>query len=108
MDDLWAWLAGAKGQLAISGAMGGVVRWLTLKERIGDGLVSIAVGGITATYVGPIGVPLLKPLLGVLVDDTASQGTLSGFVVGLGGITATGLFIDLWRARRKAAKEGSK
>lgn len=96
----------AVGKLAIAGALGGVVRWLTLKEKWTDGLVSVVVGAITSVYVGPAAFPLLKPLIDFAgVEHEAAVG-LSGFLIGVGGILVSGFLIDVWRARRKMLKAG--
>jgi hypothetical protein len=40
------------GQLLLSGAAGGLVRWTTLKQHWRDGLISVAFGSLLALYVG--------------------------------------------------------
>lgn len=77
----------------IAGAAGGLVRWLTLRERWQDGLASMIVGAICAYYAAPALHPQVESLIG------SDQGgySLTGFLVGIGGIVVVGVVIDGWR-----------
>lgn len=104
-------LEGDKAQLLIAGALGGIVRWMTLRDHWTDGMVSMIVGGLSAMYLAPLAVPALIPVLGNIKVAPENVGPLSGFLLGIGGITVSGFVIDSWRLRRKlinAAKEGDK
>lgn len=104
MDNL-SWLFSPVVKLAIAGALGGVVRWLTLKQPPLDGLVSVVVGAICAVYLGPAIQPILRPIVDFAgVDADAMQG-LGGFLVGIGGILVSGFILDLWQLRRKLLKQ---
>lgn len=101
VGDFLAWLVGEKGQLAVAGALGGLVRWLSLRESRRDGLISVIVGAICALYLGPVAVPVIEQLIGRIVIEPASRAGLSGFIIGLGGIVATGVVLDVWHAWRR-------
>ena len=107
MSDFISWLAGDKGQLAIAGALGGLVRWLTLREHWKDGFVSLIVGAICAVFLAPLALPAIEPILGKIIADASARGTLSGFVIGIGGIVVAGFVIDVWKALRRKT-EGEK
>lgn len=107
MDGFVDWLLGVKAQIILSGALGGVVRWLTLREKTGAGAVSVIVGGICALYLGPVIEPLLDPLISVAKIDQAARASFAGFVIGLTGITISGFVID-FISQRKAALTGKK
>lgn len=107
MNSFWQWIIGEKGQLAISGALGGVVRWMSLREDWRTGLTSLLVGAICAVYLGPLAIPIIEPIVGKIVVDEASRQGLSGFIIGIGGIAVAGFVIDIWKARRKQT-EGDK
>lgn len=94
-----------KTQLVVAGALGGLVRWLTLRDHWVDGLISVIVGAICSLYLSPIALPALTPVLGNVGMPAESVTGLSGFLVGIGGITASGFFIDLWRARRRMLRQ---
>lgn len=81
--------------LAVAGALGGVVRWLTFKERWQDGLISIVVGAICAVYVTPWTVSLLN------VPASEQATNLAAFVTGVGGIGVVGFLIQFWRIWRE-------
>ena len=94
-----------KTQLIIAGALGGLVRWLTLRDHWVDGLISIIVGAIVSLFLSPLALPAMTPFLGNIGMPPESVTGLSGFLMGIGGITASGFVIDVWRARRRMLKE---
>ena len=105
MDFNLSWLFSPVAKLALAGALGGVVRWLTLKQPPLDGFISVVVGMICAIYIGPAINPIIRPVIDFAgVDMEAAQG-LGGFLVGIGGILVSGFFIDLWQLRRKLLKQ---
>jgi hypothetical protein len=97
--DLINWLWTEPGKAALAGALGGIVRWVTLREHWRDGMLSLLVGSICAVYLGPLVAPILEPVIGKLAPGGDSAG-FSSFVVGIGGMSISGLIIDIFRARR--------
>ena len=86
---------------ALAGASGGIVRSLTLKQRVRDSLASAIVGALSAIYLGPVAVDLVSQWFGIeLTGDTS----LAGFLTGLLGITFTGFLIDTARKHRNAVE----
>ena len=106
IDSLLEWLWSDPGKAVLAGAAGGIVRWLTLREKWSDGIVSIVVGALCALYLGPIVEPMLTPLIGKIAPNGDAAG-FSSFFIGVGGISASGFVLDVWRGRRSAIKEGS-
>ena len=102
-DDFWHWLFSDVGAGAVAGALGGIVRWLTLRESWREGAISIIVGSICAMYVGPLVAPLLEPTIGRIAPGGDAAG-FSAFLVGLGGISIASLVIETFSARRKALR----
>jgi hypothetical protein len=98
--------SGEIARLALAGALGGVVRWLTLRDGWVDGMASVIVGAICAVYLGPLVIPALTPVLGGLVVEEAGRSSLSGFLIGAGGTTFSGFLIDAWRVRRRKLNDG--
>jgi hypothetical protein len=86
------------GQAAIAGALGGLVRWITLKENWKDGFTTLLVGAICAMYLGPLVSPILEPVIGKIAPDQGAAGFTS-FVVGIGGISLSAFLIDIFRRR---------
>lgn len=74
-------------RIILAGIAGGVVRVVTLKERGWRATGSLIVGGIMALYAGPLAVPAVEAVVGVLNVDPDNASALSGFLMGLGGIT---------------------
>lgn len=101
MHDFVNWLGGGKGQLLIGGAVGGLVRWLTLRSSLTDGLVSIIVGGLCAVYLSPLAQPAVNVILGGVVLDSDARISLTAFVLGIGGISVSGAVMDYWNAKRR-------
>lgn len=99
------WFGGDKAQLVLAGALGGVVRWMTLRDHWSDGLIAIFVGAICSVYLSPLALPALTPVLGAIQVAPESVIGVSGFLMGIGGITASGFVLDLWRARRRMLKQ---
>lgn len=92
----------------LAGALGGVVRWITLRERVRDGIASVAAGAICAVYLGPIIQPAITPLIGSFVLEESSRAAFGGFVLGLGGITVSGFVIDFlksWARRSQTERD---
>ena len=98
-------LGGDKAQLLIAGALGGIVRWMTLRDHWTDGLISMVVGALSAMYLSPLAVPTLIPWLGNISVAPENVGPLSGFLLGIGGITVSGFFIDAWRLRKRMMRQ---
>jgi fluoride ion exporter CrcB/FEX len=101
-SDLYTWFVTEKVQVVISGALGGVVRWLTLQESWRTGMVSVACGAICAVYLGPLVEPVLRPVLAVALTEHEARSSFAAFVIGLSGITLSGFIIDIVRARKAA------
>ena len=101
----FSWLAGDKAQMLIAGALGGVVRWLTLRDHWSDGLIAVAVGAICSVYLAPLVTPELVPMFGAINIARDSTNSLSGFIIGIGGITVSGFVMDMWRARRRIGRK---
>jgi hypothetical protein len=101
LSDLLTTVLGEKGQVALAGAAGGLVRWLTLRSRPLDGFIAVVVGALSATYLGPLAEPAIDALLGNIIVEETSRGAFSGFILGLGGITVTGFVMDFWKSRNR-------
>lgn len=109
LEGLLDWLQSDAGTMAMAGAAGGLVRWLTLRESPRDGLVSLVVGSICALYLGPLVEPMLAPVIGAISRNADPSG-FSSFVVGLGGIGIAGFVIETLRRfqSEKGAGDGEK
>ena len=44
--NLWQWLASEPGKAALAGALGGVVRWITLRDNWKEGAPALLLGAI--------------------------------------------------------------
>ena len=107
MNDLWIWISQTKGAVILAGAAGGVVRTITLRERWTRAIANALVGALCALFLTPLTDPLLAPTLGVIVPDPSSVAGFSGFIIGLGGITISGLILDIIERRRAdVSKDG--
>lgn len=107
MDAFFLMLA-EKGSTILAGALGGVVRWITLKETAKEGAASVICGAICAVYLGPLIQPAITPLLGTFVVEEASRSAFGGFILGLGGITVSGFVIDFLKGWARKGKGDGK
>lgn len=98
--EVLTWLQSDHAGAALAGALGGLVRWVTLRESVREGLGSLLVGSVCALYLGPLVEPVLTPVLGKLAPGAGASGFAS-FVVGLGGIGFSGLILDILRNMRR-------
>ena len=105
MDWKWDWLSSPEMKLAVAGALGGVVRWLTLKQGWPDNFISITVGAIFAAMGGPFVLHILRPVIDLTSVDAAPVATFSGFVSGLGGIVFAGIIMDVINIRRRLLRK---
>lgn len=101
----WLGLPEKAFPLLIAGALGGVVRWLTLRDHWTDGLISILVGAICSLFLSPLALPALVPMLGAVQIPPESVSGLSGFLIGIGGITISSFFIEMLRLRTVVLKK---
>lgn len=97
--DFLQWIGTDIGKAALAGALGGLVRWITLRSNWKEGLGAVIIGAICALYLGPLVAPLLEPVIGVIAPQ-GDPGGFSAFIVGLGGISITGFLIDVLNRRR--------
>jgi hypothetical protein len=104
--DILTWLGTEPGKAALAGALGGIVRWVTLREHWRDGILSLLVGAICAVYLGPLVAPILEPVIGNLAPGGDTAG-FSAFIVGIGGMSISGLLIDIFRARLAEVGKGT-
>ncbi len=91
-------LEGDGGKALLAGAAGGIVRWVTLRSNWKEGIGAILVGALCALYLGPIAQPILEPVIGKIAPNGDATG-FAAFFVGLGGISLSGLLIDIIAAR---------
>jgi len=86
--------------LALAGAAGGVLRWITLRQHWRDGLIAIVAGIICSVYFADVLAPVLVAIVHavpglalVMVDAEQVKGP-AGLLSGITGISITGLVID--------------
>lgn len=101
-----AWLGTDIGKAVLAGALGGLVRWLTLREHWREGVAALIVGAVCAVYLGPLVEPILAPVFGAITPDKRAD-EFSSFVVGLGGVGLVGMMIETTRAFRRHRGEGN-
>lgn len=97
------WLTSEPGRLVLAGSLGGIVRWITTKDRWQEGLGGIIVGAICASYLGPLVVPVFASTIGKFAPGGDIDGFTS-FVVGVGGMSVAGFIIGVWEDWREFRK----
>lgn len=99
-ESLIGWTLSEPGKALVAGFLGGLVRYLTLRPTWREGIVTIIVGAICALYLGPIALPAIEGTIGRIVTGGDMQG-LTSFLVGMGGISLSGMVLDIFDRRRK-------
>src|SRR5690242_4036768 len=100
---IWESLSGIHedGTIVAAGLFGGAARWATLRSHWKTGLIGVFVGGVSALYLSPLVEPWLGKIVQLATDDPSQTANFSGFIVGIGGITITGMVMDFIAARTK-------
>jgi hypothetical protein len=101
------WLDTEPGKAAVAGALGGIVRWVTLRHNWREGSFTLIVGSICAMYLGPVALPIVEGTIGKIVPQGDMSG-LSSFLVGIGGISLSAFIIDIFDRTRFFKKPGEK
>jgi hypothetical protein len=107
VDSILAWLSTDPGKAVIAGGLGGVVRWLTLRHSLAEGIVTIVIGGICAMFLGPLTTPILEPTIGKIAPVGNAAG-LGAFIVGMAGVSLSGLIMDIFERKRRGANDVDK
>ncbi len=95
------WLSGEAGKALIAGAAGGFYRWLMAeRRRLRDGVVAVVSGAISASYLGPVALAILR-LSGLKIDDGPDIYLTSGFLAGLAGMSIAKLVVALIEAQAR-------
>lgn len=91
----WDWLLNQEWVgLAIAGGAGGLVRWLSMRESMVEGAISIVVGSLSAIYLGPI--------VGAWVPGSPANALgFAGFATGIAGVGVVGWVMDIWKVWQK-------
>lgn len=95
------WLGGEAGKAFIAGAAGGLYRWLMAeRRRLRDGVVAVVSGAISASYLGPVVLAILR-LSGLKIADGPDLYLTSGFLAGLAGMSIAKLVVALIEAQAR-------
>lgn len=89
---------------ALAGAAGGVVRSLTPPHgSVLESIANVVIGSLCAIYLGPVAIAVVERIVGIEISDQG--GNLGAFLVGLFGMTLTGILIDAAKIARRKQKE---
>lgn len=88
----WVWILG--------GIAGGVLKWVSEKERPRDGVATIAAGALTSFYLGPATAILVGQAFSIDAENPHLVASLS-FIIGVGGISLGAVLVGLFRAIRE-------
>lgn len=100
------WLVGESGRALVAGAAGGGFRWLMAeKRRLRDGMVAVIAGAISAQYLAPLVIPILRAA-GLRMSDSPDLLLTSGFLAGLAGMSFAKLILAALEARIASIKGG--
>lgn len=90
--------------LPLAGALGGLIRWISVQSHWRAGLGHVAIGAIIGNYFGPAVLTFIQPAAdfsGMLPADAAALGA---HIAGAFGINIYTIPADLIRGRHEALK----
>lgn len=103
-----AWLGGEAGKIMVAGAAGGLVRWLASeKRRLRDGVLAAIGGGVTSSYMWPLGLHLPRLVRLEAFPKTPSNIALSAFLIGSLGTSAVKIITTYIEKRAASMTKGS-
>lgn len=89
---------------ALAGLAGGVTRWVRLREKMWpDGLSSAITGLFAASFLWPIGQPIIEGITGRLQLDPITSVLFGAYITGLLGVTVIGAILDLGVGKKARA-----
>lgn len=94
----WDWLNSDDGARAVAGIAGASVSAALEWAGIFPTARKVFIGSLSAYYLGPVGVPIVSWAMAGMKLDPAP--TVSGFLMGLVGITIVEIFIRAFRLKR--------
>lgn len=106
MHDFWNWVMSIKGEAAVAGAAGGIVRWATLREDWKTGATSLIVGMLCAVYLSETGAGAIEAAFKTFGLTKSIDKGAAGFIVGIGGVTISGFVLDVIKVFRERKAGG--
>ena len=102
------WFQTAKGELLAAGLAGSSVAAVMEWEGILPAIRRLAVGVTTSFYLGPVGIPLFSWVFGKASIPIEQSTTVSGFIIGVGGVVIIEIILKAFRFRRDNINETEK
>lgn len=93
-------------QLVLAGALGGVIRWLTVASHWRAGIGHILAGAIMGNYLGAFAFALLRPMADLSIIQPTDAQLLGAHIAGVVGInlyTIPSDYIRAWKPSPKAS-----
>lgn len=98
---IWDFFTSSKGEVALAGAAGAAVSVAMEWTGWAAGTRKFLIGGITAYYTAPIGVPIVEWTIGkFLVIPEPNSAGVGGFLMGIGGVVIAEIMLKAFRLRR--------
>lgn len=92
LDRLVDWFSSPVGLTVVAGLAGGILRWITLKERPLDGAATAVAGALTSAFIGPV----VAQVFGVGPENLQVFIGIC-FLMGIGGISIGAIVISLFK-----------
>ncbi|MBO3760338.1 hypothetical protein [Ciceribacter sp. L1K22] len=96
---MWDWLASAKGEIALAGIAGSAVSVAMEWSGVGSGIRRLFIGGVTAYFLAPIGIPMFQWALGKITVQPEHAASVGGFIIGIGGVIIVEIILKAFRIR---------
>lgn len=101
------WFGGESGRILVAGGVGGFTRWFSSeKRRIRDGVLAVAGGALTASYLWPVPLFLIGTVTGPL-EKSPETIAMAAFLAGAIGMSLVKVMAAMIEARaRKGGEDG--
>lgn len=95
------YLSGEAGRALVAGAAGGLYRWMmSERRRLRDGVVAAVSGAISASYLGPVVLAILRAA-GLKISEGPDLYLTAGFLSGLAGMSIAKLVVAMIEAQAR-------
>ncbi|AAL49615.1 unknown [Sinorhizobium phage PBC5] len=97
----WDWINSGKGEALLAGFAGSAVSVAMEWNGVPSAVRRLFVGGVTAYYLSPLGVPLFQWALGQLEVGGEQAAGVGGFIIGVGGVIIVEIILKAFRIRSR-------
>jgi hypothetical protein len=100
----WEWVWSGKAEVALAGIAGSAVSVAMEWTGIKSGIRRLFVGAVTAYFLAPVGLPIIRWVLGQIDVPVEQSAGVGGFILGIGGVIICEILLKAFRIRKAEMK----